>query len=66
MAWSFDKTGEVILWGAVSGGVALLLKGLGFSYCSWVFIGCWFLSAATALQLSCIKVGGMFGLLSGA
>ncbi|XP_045110218.1 D-beta-hydroxybutyrate dehydrogenase, mitochondrial-like isoform X2 [Portunus trituberculatus] len=56
MAWSFDKTGEVILWGAVSGGVALLLKGLGFSFCSWIFIGCWFLSAATALQLSCIKV----------
>lgn len=56
MRWSFDRTGEVILWGAASGCLALLLHALGFSSCSWIFIGCWLLSAGIVLKLSCIKV----------
>lgn len=59
MRWSFDRTGEVILWGAASGCLALLLHALGFSSCSWIFIGCWLLSAGIVLKLSCIKVSSV-------
>lgn len=58
MAWSYDRTGDAILWAGVSGLVALMLNTLCTSSCYWVFLVCWFLSAGTAIALSYITVSG--------
>ncbi|KAK8734886.1 hypothetical protein OTU49_005712 [Cherax quadricarinatus] len=56
MAWSYDRTGDVVFWGLVSGVVAASLHVLNICCPYIVFPAVWLLTAAASLTLSTLTV----------